>query len=212
MSFLRMAAKQSPLNSRMRSGKRMSSGLNTRSGRSETMSWAVSASPSMPSLMNIGVVADVELLHDEALQARGHQAVDLEADDVAAPAALERRLVGGDEVLGLLLHLDVTVAQDAEGAVAAREEAREQPRQVHADHRLDADEADRRRRRSSARVLDGQADEAHELARDRDQRVHGGAVALAPELDADGDAAVLDEGEGMRGIDGDRRQDRQILG
>ena len=80
MSFLRMAAKQSPLNSRMRSGKRMSIGLKTRSGRSETMSWAVSASPSMALLDEHGIVADVELLHDEALQAVGHQAVDLEAD------------------------------------------------------------------------------------------------------------------------------------
>ena len=42
--------------------------------------------------------------------------------------------------------------------------------------------------------------------------MHGGAVALAPQLHADGDAAVLDEREGMRRIDGDRRQDRQVLG
>ena len=33
-----------------------------------------------------GVVADVELLHHEALQARRHQPVDLEPDDVAAAA------------------------------------------------------------------------------------------------------------------------------
>ena len=158
-----------------------------------------------------GVVADVELLDDEALQARRHQPVDLEPDDVAAAAALERRLVGGDEVLGLLLDLDVTVAQHAEGAVAAREEAREQPRQVHADHRLDADEADRLGAVDRRGFLDRQADEAHELARDRDQRVHGRVVALAPELDAHRDAAVGDEREGMRGIDGDRRQDRQVL-
>ena len=158
------------------------------------------------------VVADVELLHDEPLQARGHEAVDLEANDAAAPAALECRLIGGDEVLRLLLHLDVTVAQDAEGAVAAGEKSREQPRQMHADHGLDADEADRRHVLAGCGRLQGQADEAHQLHRDRDQRVHGGAVTLAPELDADGDAAVLDEGEGMRGVDGDRRQDRQILG
>ena len=158
------------------------------------------------------IVADVELLHDEALQAVGHQAVDLEPNDIAAATALERRLVGGNEILRLLLHLDVTVAQDAESAVAARQEAREQPRQVHADHRLDTDEADRLGAAAVGTFLDGQANKTHELARDRDQRVHGGAVALAPELDADRDAAVGDEWEGMRGIDGNRREDRQILG
>ena len=77
---------------------------------------------------------------------------------------------------------------------------------------LDADEADRLGAVALRAVLDGQAHEAHELARDRDQRVHGGAVALAPELDADRDAAIGDEREGVRGIDGDRRQDRQVLG
>ncbi len=37
-------------------------------------------------------------------------------------------------------------------------------------------------------------------------------VALAPQLEADGDAAVLNEREGMRRIDGDRREDRQVAG
>ena len=82
-----------------------------------------------------GVVADLGLLHHEALQAGGHLAVDLEPDDVAAAPALERGLVQRDEILRLLLHLDVTVAQDPEGAVAARKEAWKQARQEHADHR-----------------------------------------------------------------------------
>ena len=92
-----------------------------------------------------GVVADLELLHDEALQARRHLSVDLEPDDVAAAAALQRRLVERDQVFGFLLHLDVAVAQHPEGALAARQEAREQARQEHADHRFDANEAERRR-------------------------------------------------------------------
>ena len=82
-----------------------------------------------------GVVADLELLHHEALQARRHLPVDLEPDDVAAAPALERRLVERDEVLGLLLHLDVAVAQHAERAVAAGEEPGKQARQEHADDR-----------------------------------------------------------------------------
>src|SRR6185436_12207605 len=95
-----------------------------------------------------GIVADLELLHDEPLQSRRHLPVNLEADDVAAAPALERGLVEGDEVLSLFLHLDIAVAQEAEGAVAPREETRKKPRQEHADHGLDADEADR-----SVRVL-----------------------------------------------------------
>ena len=152
MSFLRMAAKQSPLNSRMRSGKRMLNGLKTRSGRSGDDQLGGVGEPEHALLDEHGVVADVELLHHEALQPRRHLAVDLEPDDVAAAPALEGGLVERDEILGLLLHLDVAVAQDAEGAVAARQEAREQARQEHADHRLDADEADRLHR-SVARIL-----------------------------------------------------------
>ena len=38
------------------------------------------------------------------------------------------------------------------------------------------------------------------------------AVTLAPQLDADGEAAILNEREGMRRVDGDRREDRQIAG
>jgi hypothetical protein len=51
--------------------------------------------------------------------------VDLEAYDIAAAAALQSRLIEGDEIFRLLLHLDVAVAQDPECAVAAGEEARE---------------------------------------------------------------------------------------
>ena len=129
---------------------------------------------------------------------------------MAAAAALERRLIERDEILGFLLHLDIAVAQHAEGAVAARQEARKQPRQEHADHRLDANEADRCRPSARRGIERRQPDEAGQLARDRQQRVHGGAVALAPQLDADREPLVLDEGEGMRRIDRDRGQNRQI--
>jgi hypothetical protein len=106
-----------------------------------------------------------------------------------------------DEVLRFLLHLDVTVAQDAEGTVAAGQEPRKQAGQEHADHRLDADEADRRHPVAAHGLVQRQADEAHQLHGDRQQRVHGGAVALAPQLHAHRDAGVLDEGERVRGVD-----------
>ena len=89
MSFLRMAPKQSPLNSRMRSGKRMLNGLNKRSGQSAVMSWTVSAKGEQALLDEYGVLADLELLDHELLQALGHLGVELEADDVATTAALQ---------------------------------------------------------------------------------------------------------------------------
>ena len=160
MSFLRMAAKQSPLNSRMRSGKRMLSGLKTRSVRSGTMSWDGVGEPEHALLDEHAVVADIELLHHEALQARGHLPVDLEPDHDAAAPALQGRLVERDEVFGLLLDLDVAVAQHTEGALAAGDETRKQPRDEHADHEFDADEADRRRCLLGGCLISGKPDEA----------------------------------------------------
>ncbi len=147
------------------------------------------------------------------LEALRHLAVHLEADDVAAAAALQRRLVEGDEIFRLLLDLDVAVTQHAEGALALRHEAREQPVEIHDDDGFEPHEADRLRRLAlRGRIVGRQADEAGDLVGQRHDGVHGGAVTLTLELDADGDAAVLDERERVRGIDGDRGQDRQILG
>src|SRR3990170_2973499 len=135
-----MAAKQSPLNSRMRSGKRGLNGLNRRSGRSWTMSWSMSESPSRPSLMNI----------------------ELEADDVAAPAPLQQRLERAHQILGLFLQLDVAVAQHAERALALDLEAREQLLEKHGYHLLELDEAHLGR----PSLVRGHTDEALELARE----------------------------------------------
>src|SRR5205807_7775882 len=50
-------------------------------------------------------VGSVELLGEEAAEALRHAAIDAEADDMAAAATLQRRLVETDEILGLLLDL-----------------------------------------------------------------------------------------------------------
>ena len=55
-----------------------------------------------------------------------HRRFDLEADHVAAAAALQRRLVRAHQILGFLLDLDVAVAQHAEGALALDLKAGEQ--------------------------------------------------------------------------------------
>ena len=90
----------------------------------------------------------------------GHAGVDLEPDDDAASALLQRRLEQAHEILGLLLDLEVAVADEAEGAlpldrVAGEELADEQ----HGDA-LERDEA------GGAGLGEvGQADEAVDLVR-----------------------------------------------
>ena len=57
---------------------------------------------------------DVDVAGDEGAQRFRHARLDLEPDDRAAPAALQRALVKPHEVFGLFLDFDVAVANDAE--------------------------------------------------------------------------------------------------
>ena len=61
----------------------------------------------MPSTTKSSFVGDLQLLHDEEPELLRHRRLDLESDDAAAPALLQRRLEQADQVLGLLLDLDV---------------------------------------------------------------------------------------------------------
>ena len=84
-----------------------------------------------------GVLAHLQLLDDEALQAVGHRRLELQADHVTAAPALQGRLERAHQILGFFLDLDVTVAQHAEGALALDLEAGEQLGDEQADHRLE---------------------------------------------------------------------------
>ena len=122
-----------------------------RSGRSSTMSCFGIGEAEQPVEADDVGIRGVELLGEEAQQILGHAAVDVEPDDIAAPAALQRRLVEADEVLGLLLDLDLAVPDDAELALADDVEAGEELIEEEPEHLLQRQEADR---------LAGQADEA----------------------------------------------------
>ncbi len=148
------------------------------------------------------VARHVEPLGQEFLQIDRHALVDREADDVAAPAPLQRRLVEPDQVLGLFLDLDVAVAQDAEHAAPDHLEAGEQLVEIKPDHLLHRDEAVR---------LAGQPDEARDRAGDEEERLGALAVALAVELQREAEAEIDDERERMRRVDRERRQDREYL-
>ena len=67
----------------------------------------------------------VDVAGDEAAQRRRHPRLDLQPDHRAAPAQLQRAFVEAHQVLGLLLHLDVAVADDAETALPRRPGSRE---------------------------------------------------------------------------------------
>ena len=56
-----------------------------------------------------------------------------------------------------------------------------------------------------------QADEAGDLLGDGQERLEVAFVGFALELEREREARVRDEGEGMRGVDGERRQDREDL-
>src|SRR5918996_5666255 len=130
----------------------------------------------------------LELLHDKALEPSGHRRFDLEPDDRAAAPALQRRFEEAHQILRLLLHLDIAVAQHAERALASHPIARKQARYENADHRLQPDEADRR----LGLALAGKANEANQLRRNRHERVHGAERAFAHELKPEGKSEIRD--------------------
>ena len=109
------------------------------------------------------------------------------------------------QILGLLLDLDVTVAQHAERALAPDPVAGKQARDEDADHRFEPDEADGFLDVTLAR----QTNEPGELRRDRHESVHGAQRAFAHQLEPEGEAEIGDERKRMSGIDRDRRQHRE---
>ena len=103
---------------------------------------------------------------------------------MAAPPPLERGLVEPDEILGLLLDLDLTVAQHPEDALRRHRETGEQMVEKQRDHLLDRAEPD---------AGSGQTDEAIDRRRDQDQRLQPDAVADPLELQREAEAAIGDK-------------------
>ena len=87
------------------------------------------------------LLADLEFLDDRTSQALGHAGVQLEPDHVAAAAAFQRGLERAHQVLGFFLHLDVTVAQHAESALALDVASGEQLRNEETDQGFETNEA-----------------------------------------------------------------------
>ena len=129
----------------------------------------------------------------EPTQLHRHRRLELEPDDRAAPAALEHGLELAHQIFRLFLDLDLGVADDAEGALPLDRIAGKQPGDEQADHLLERDHAG-----GGCSFGARQADEAIDLVRHADERVHRLAVARARELERDGEAEIGNERERMR--------------
>ena len=131
----------------------------------------------------------------ETLELGGHRRVHFETDHRSAPPPLKHRLELADQILGLFFDFYVGVADDAEAAPALHGIAGEQTANEHDDRLFQRDEA--RGRLIAVR----QADEAVDLRRHADQRVHRLAVVGAAERQGNREAQVRNERERMRRVD-----------
>ncbi len=175
-------------------------GSSLRSGRSR--SWSAHSPPRStgPSASVDVVLGDVELTAEQLADLGDHVAVDLEAHGPpeAAPAQLE--LDGHEEVVGLLLlEREVGVAGDAEGEVVLDLHALEEAVEVGRDDLLERHEP----------LAVGE----HHEPRQRGRHLHPGEAPLLGEPVAHGDREVErqvgDVGEGVAGVDGQRREHRE---
>ena len=134
--------------------------------------------PISPGSSTTSSCGDAELVHDGLAQVRRRVGGHRQPDDLAAAPALQRRLELAHQVLGLLLDLEVAVAQHPEGAVAEHDVAGEELAEEHLEQRLERQEADLPLRPVR------QPHEARHLRRHRQQRLEHGVVGLAPQLAA----------------------------
>ena len=114
MSLALIAAKQSPPNSRIRSGKRGVKGGNLRSGRSSSTIASRSPTPRNAPLSVTNAIRAAEFVAEHRAEPLGHAAFEFEPDHAAAPTPLDRIGEVADEILGFFLDLEIAVAQHAE--------------------------------------------------------------------------------------------------
>src|SRR6516165_153692 len=142
----------------------------------------------------------------EPTQFHRHGGFELEANDRSAPSALEDRLELAHQIFGLFLDLDLGITNDAEGALPLDRVTGKKAGDEKPDHLLERDHPGGGRSLGTR-----QADEALDLVRHADERVHRLAVARARQVQRDGEAEVGNERKWMRGIDGERGQQRENL-
>src|SRR5271166_3931305 len=133
----------------------------------------------------------IELFHQEATQVGRHRRIDREMDGMTAAPSLQCRLVKTDQILGLLLDLDLAIAQQPENALRNDGKTREQMIEEKRDHRLDRQKPD---------VAAGQTDESVDRGRDQGQRLKANIVADSLEFEGQTKAAICDKRKRMGGV------------
>ena len=150
------------------------------------------------------VAAGVQVGADEVLEVTGHVGLDLHPDHRAQPALLETLLELADEILGLLLDLDVGIADQPEDAPGLDPRAGKQP--VHEE----GHEAFQRKkaplRPAAGPGLGRQFPEPGDLGGNRDEGIERAPLGLEPQLEDQGKGQVRDEGKRVRRVDGEGRQ------
>ena len=149
------------------------------------------------------VVGDRERALHEAAQLGRHGGVEFEPDHRTAAALLQRGLEQPHQVFGFFLDFQFGIADDAEGALPLDGVAGKQPADEQRGRLFQRDQAD---------ALVGaarQPDEALDLLRHADERVHRLAVLHARQLQRDREAEIGNERKRMRRIDRERRQQRK---
>ena len=150
----------------------------------------------------------LQFADDEVAQVGGHGRLDLDPHDRAQAPLLQRLLELQHQVLGLFLDLDVRIADQAQHALFLDLAAGEQVVDEKQQHVFQRDEPLVPRR---GPAVGRQLPEPAHLGRHRHQGVEGLGLALALQLQRQGEAQVGQEGEGVRRVDGQRRQNREQL-
>ena len=104
------------------------------------ISCSVSLRPRIPIGREHVARCGVEPFHQKPAQILRHCRIDREQDHVTAPTTLQRRFEMADQILGLFLELDLTVAQHPEHSLGDDRKARKQVIQKQGDHLLDRQE------------------------------------------------------------------------
>ena len=153
------------------------------------------------------LVGGAERALHEALQFRRHHRLDVETDDDAAAAALERGLEQPHQIFGLFEDFHFGIADDAERADAFHHVTGEQLADEKAGDGFERDQP-----HLSALAGLRQPHEALDAVGHADQRVHRLAVLGAGQLQGDRESEIGNERERMRRIDRKRRQQRKDVG
>ena len=150
------------------------------------------------------VVAHAQFAHNRFAQRLRSASRDRQAHDFTPTPPFERHLEFPHEVFGLILDLDIAVAQHAEPEMVAQLVAGKQPVEMQQEHVLKEQEP-------LCTVATGQGHEPRHLRRDRQKGLQSGAILASFQLQREAVSVVRDKRERVCRINGQRRQHREDL-